>query len=52
MLVLAIISTVILAVFILLFFGAMVEDGDAIIYLIIQSLLAFVIVTIWVLYAK
>ena len=52
MLVLAIISTIILAVYILLYFVASVRDGDAIIYLIIQSLLAFVIVTIWVLYAK
>lgn len=53
MLVLAIISTIILAVYILLFFGVSLKEKDySISGLILQLLLAFVIVTIWVLYAK
>ena len=53
MLALAIISTVILSFIILSYFGTNVVDGDYSIFgFTIVSLLAFVIVTIWVLYAR
>lgn len=53
MLALAIISTFILGILILLFFGANVVDGDgAVLAFATMTLLGFVIMTIWVLYAR
>ena len=53
MLALAIISTVILVLLIMVLFGAVVTDYDGFIpFLIILFLLGFVIMTIWILYAR
>ena len=53
MLALAIISTVILSIFILLIFGASITDYDDIpICFVIITLLSFVIICIWILYAR
>lgn len=53
MLALAIISTVILAILISVLFGATVLDSDDVfVEFTLVILLSFVIVTIWVLYAR
>lgn len=56
MLTLAIISTVIVSIFILLMFGALVSDGfeetDNIILLILILPLIFIIISIWILYSN
>ena len=53
MLALAIISTVILSIFILLIFGTSIIDYDDIpICFVIITLLGFVIMCIWILYAR
>ena len=54
MLALAIIATVILSIIILAFFGAIItyDDDGAILGFALMILLSFVIVTIWILYAR
>ena len=53
MLALAIIATVILSIMILAFFGEIVTDADDVVLgFTLITLLGFVIVTIWVLYAR
>lgn len=53
MLALAIISTVILSLLILAFFGTLIVDGEGIVLgFVLMNLLAFVIVAIWFLYAR
>ena len=53
MLVISIISTIILSIFILAIFGATVIDGDGLVLgFILAILIGFVIMTIWILYAR
>lgn len=53
MLALAIISTVMLAILILGFFGTIVVDGDNLFLgFTLMIMLGFVITTIWILYAR